>query len=194
MFDADEFICYFEALLSTTADYRHRLASEKLYHWHSALTFECCHHTNIVTDGITGCHRSCRLCASIFVSTIRMTSHERHVVSNHRPFDCLFNSLCRPTSKYTLPALCDGNSPVAGEFLAQRASNVEKLGHAPKHLRNYFDPIERSVLMRYNGWVNPLRAIFFSRNINTYLQFLAFFHTDMTQVAEILPNVRQGPT
>ena len=24
--------------------------------------------------------------------------HERHVVSNHRPFDCLFNSLCRFTS------------------------------------------------------------------------------------------------
>ena len=26
-------------------------------------------------------------------------SHEHHVVSNHRSFDCLFHSLCEPTSK-----------------------------------------------------------------------------------------------
>ena len=30
---------------------------------------------------------------------IRVTSNERHVVSDHRPFDWLFNSLCGPTSK-----------------------------------------------------------------------------------------------
>ena len=30
---------------------------------------------------------------------ITMTSHERHVVSIHRSFDCLFNSLYVPTSK-----------------------------------------------------------------------------------------------
>ena len=30
---------------------------------------------------------------------ITITSHERHVVSHHRPFNCLFNSLCGPTSK-----------------------------------------------------------------------------------------------
>ena len=30
---------------------------------------------------------------------ITMTSHERHLVSNHRPFDCLFNNLCGRTSK-----------------------------------------------------------------------------------------------
>ena len=30
---------------------------------------------------------------------ITMTSHERHVVSNHRSIDCLFNRLCGPTSK-----------------------------------------------------------------------------------------------
>ena len=34
-----------------------------------------------------------------FLQSITMTSHERHVVSNHRSFDCLFNCLCRPTSK-----------------------------------------------------------------------------------------------
>ena len=29
---------------------------------------------------------------------ITMTTFERHVISNHRPFDCLFNSRCGPTS------------------------------------------------------------------------------------------------
>ena len=32
---------------------------------------------------------------------ITVTSHELHVVSNHRPFGCLFNSLLRLTSKKT---------------------------------------------------------------------------------------------
>ena len=39
-----------------------------------------------------------------------------------------------------------------------------------------------------------LRAKFFSKNINMYLQFLSFLHTDMMQVVEILSRVRQGLT
>ena len=41
-------------------------------------------------------------------------------------------------------------------------------------------------------YINFLHAKFFSRNM--YLQFLSFLHTDMTQVVEILPYVRQGTT
>ena len=62
-----------------------------------------------------------------------MTSHERHVVSNHRSFDCLFNSLCGPTSKSALLALCVENSPVTGEFPAHRASNAEKVSSWWRH-------------------------------------------------------------
>ena len=61
--------------------------------------------------------------------SITVTSNERHVVSNHRPFDCLFNSLIgthiKETLKPALLALCEGNSPVTSEFPAQRASNAE---------------------------------------------------------------------
>ena len=32
-------------------------------------------------------------------SDTTMTSHERHVASNHRSLDCSFNGLCGPTSK-----------------------------------------------------------------------------------------------
>ena len=45
-----------------------------------------------------------------------------------------------------------------------------------------------------NHGINPLRAKFFRGNINIYLHFLSLHHIDMTQIVEILPHVRQGPT
>ena len=54
--------------------------------------------------------------------------NEREGVSNHQPHDCLFNSLFRrrskKTSKLRVTGLCEGYSPVTGEFPAQRASNA----------------------------------------------------------------------
>ena len=41
--------------------------------------------------------------------------------------------------------------------------------------------------------VNLLRAKFFRVNINIYLHFMSFLHTNKTQVVEIPPQVRQGP-
>ena len=52
-------------------------------------------------------------------------------VSNHQPHDCLLNSLFRRRSKkiwkLRVTGLCEGNSPVTGEFPAQRASNAENV-------------------------------------------------------------------
>ena len=60
---------------------------------------------------------------------ITMTSHECHEVSNHRPLECLFNTLFRlTTTKYqrpTAPTICQGNRPVTGRFPSLMASNVE---------------------------------------------------------------------
>ena len=39
--------------------------------------------------------------------------------------------------------------------------------------------------------VNPLRAKVFIRGIKIYVQFISLLHTDMTQVVEIPPRVRQ---
>ena len=39
--------------------------------------------------------------------------------------------------------------------------------------------------------LNPLCAKFFVEDIKVYLQFKSFLYTHMTQVAEILPYVRQ---
>ena len=50
-------------------------------------------------------------------------------ISNHQPHDCLLNRLFRRRSKKTwklrVTGICEGNSPVTGEFPAQKANNAE---------------------------------------------------------------------
>ena len=52
-------------------------------------------------------------------------------VSNHQPYNCILNRLfrCRSekTSKLRVTGRCSGNSPVTGEFPAQRSSNAENV-------------------------------------------------------------------
>ena len=62
-------------------------------------------------------------------STLHRRHNERNGVSNHRRLDCLLNRSFRrrskKTSKLRVTGFCEGNSPVTGEFPAQRASNAE---------------------------------------------------------------------
>ena len=51
----------------------------------------------------------------------------RYCVSNHQPHDCLLRRRSKKTPKLGVTGLCEGNSPVTGEFPAQRASNVENV-------------------------------------------------------------------
>ena len=57
--------------------------------------------------------------------------NERDGVSNPQPHDCLLNRLFRhrwkKTSKLRVTGLCEGKSPVTGEFPAQTASNAENV-------------------------------------------------------------------
>ena len=57
--------------------------------------------------------------------------NERDGVSNNRCLDCsldlLFRRRSKKTSKLRVTALCEGNSPVTGEFPAQRTSNAENI-------------------------------------------------------------------
>ena len=63
--------------------------------------------------------------------TLQWRHNERNGVSNHRHLDCLLNRLFRrrskKTSKLRVTGLCEGNSRVTGEFLAQRTSNAESV-------------------------------------------------------------------
>ena len=60
--------------------------------------------------------------------TLQRRHNEHDGVLNHQRLDCLLNRLFRSrskkTSKLRITGLCEGNSPVTGEFPAQRASNA----------------------------------------------------------------------
>ena len=65
--------------------------------------------------------------------TLQWRHNERDGVSNDRRLGFLLNHLFRgrskKTSKLRVTGLCEGNSPVNGEFPAQRASKGEKCFH-----------------------------------------------------------------
>ena len=46
-------------------------------------------------------------------------------VSNHQPHNCLFRRRSKKASKLRVTGLCERNSPVTGEFPAQRSNNAE---------------------------------------------------------------------
>ena len=58
-------------------------------------------------------------------------------ISNHQPPECLLSRLVRRKSKKTsrprVTGLCAGNSPVTGEFPAQKASNAENVSIWCRH-------------------------------------------------------------
>ena len=68
---------------------------------------------------------------SFYMCAIQLRHNESDGVSNHQPYNCLFNRLFRcgskKTSKLRVTGLCEGNSPVIGEFPAQRASHTENV-------------------------------------------------------------------
>ena len=61
--------------------------------------------------------------------TLQWRHNEHDGVSNHRRLECLLNRLSRrsskKTSKFRVTGLCEGNSPVTGEFPPQMASNAQ---------------------------------------------------------------------
>ena len=69
--------------------------------------------------------------------TLLWRHNERNGASNHRRIDSLLSRLFRRRSKKTptlrVTGLCKGNSPVTGEFPAQRASNAEKVSFWWRH-------------------------------------------------------------
>ena len=64
-------------------------------------------------------------------SPLQWCHDDRDGFSNHWDHDCLINHLfmtkSKKTSKLCVTGLCEGNSPVTGEFPAQRASNAENI-------------------------------------------------------------------
>ena len=65
------------------------------------------------------------------VYSLQWRHDEPDGVAKHQPYDCLFNRLFRrrwkKTSKLRVTGLCAGNSPMTGEFPAQKTSNAENV-------------------------------------------------------------------
>ena len=65
------------------------------------------------------------------IISLQWRHNARDSVSNHQPHECLLGRLFRCRSKKTsrlcVTGLCEGNSPVTGEFPAQRASNADNV-------------------------------------------------------------------
>ena len=78
---------------------------------------------NAVTSAVTKFYRQ--------GYSLQWRHNEPDGVSNHQPPDCLLNRLFRhrwkKTSKLRVTGVCAENSPVTGEFPAQRASNAENV-------------------------------------------------------------------
>ena len=93
------------------------------------------------TVGITANYITCALWELSYNQQKYRAQHLQNLVSlhwrhnecdgvlNHQPHDCLLDRLfmrrSKKTSKLRVTGLCVGNSPVTGEFPAQRASNRE---------------------------------------------------------------------
>ena len=61
--------------------------------------------------------------------TLQWRHNGHNGIPNHQPHNWLLKCLSRHTSrpKLRVTGLCEGNSPVTGEFPAQRASNMENV-------------------------------------------------------------------
>ena len=70
------------------------------------------------------------LCSILLFKPLQWRHNGHDGAWNHQSHDCLLKDLFRrrlkKKSKFHVTGLCEGNSPVTGEFPAQRASNTEK--------------------------------------------------------------------
>ena len=99
----------------------------KPYLKHSSFSIQC--QVYRVSGGVLATTRLSSNCNS--VHNIDVIMGGRDGGTNHQPHDCLLNHLSRrrsnKTSKLRVTGLCAGNSPVTGEFPAQRAGNAENV-------------------------------------------------------------------
>ena len=91
----------------------------------------------------------------IFKAKTLLWRHNEHDgISNHQRLECLHNHVFRlrskKTSKLHVTGLCAGNSPVTGEFPAQRASNS---GNVSIWWRHHDDTNYMAAGLLRNGFV-----------------------------------------
>ena len=109
------------------------------------------------------------------VRALKWRYNELASVSNHQPHDCFLNRLftCRSTktSKLCVTGLCEGNSPVTGEFPAQRASNAENVsiwwrhhGILQKYAQGFLLYFVMIILMFSSQWIHVVHLTIYIHN------------------------------
>ena len=94
-----------------------------------------------------------KLWPNYIMNSLQWRHNERGCVSNQQRLHCLLSCRFRPrakkTSKLRVTGLCAGNSPVTGEFPAQKASNVENVSIWWRH---YVNAQQHVFLQRLRLW------------------------------------------
>ena len=105
---------------------------------------------------------------SYVIVSLQWRHNERDGVSNYQSHDCLHNSLFRrrskKTSKLRVTGLCAGNSPMTGEFPAQRASNAENVSIGDVIMTGNFMSAPGPVRQLLRTWINNSKVIFPTEN------------------------------
>ena len=96
--------------------------------------------------------------------SLQWRHNERDEISNQQPHDCLLNHLFRRRSKKTPRhwPFCVGNSPVTGEFPAQRASNAG------------FFPFDDVIISQSDSISNIKNWMFFHIKYTVHLKTIIF--------------------
>ena len=120
----------------------------------------------------------------LWVTPLQWRHNGHDGVSNHQPRDCLLNRLfkrrSKKTSKLRVTGLCEGNSPVTGEFPSQRASNAENVSIWWRHHGSFHFVMIFPLFLTHIGWpmndnfqkvisyANLIFNVMFVRNILTH--------------------------
>ena len=113
--------------------------------------------------------------------SLHWRDNERGGISNHQPHDCLLNCLFtrRSISKFCVTGLCAGNSPVTGEFPAQKASNAENVSvwwrHHYEHNKceKLISVIKEAIATNNEPWLHRLSRRYWLMRNDT-----AFFNSE----------------
>ena len=111
---------------------KHILLSVEIFHLGLVIIFHCFTRLILIQVYLMPLCKRESYCLTTFLvvaCALQWRDNECDGASNHRRFDCLLNRLIRcrskKTSKLRVTGLCEGNSPVTGEFPAERVSNAE---------------------------------------------------------------------
>ena len=131
--------------------------------------------------------------------SLQWRHHERDSVSNHQPHDCLLNRLFGRRSKKTwklhVTGLCAGNSPVTGEFPAQRASYAENVSIWWRHhvLNNVHSVWRYKLTERHWNWKECSDDAAHSMSHKTFTRFLCVLHTSCCVISYCFIRVIRLP-